>query len=150
MKRKFKVMVNNLPISTKGAITCYLISSTCFMYKNYHAHRILRPLRVCTYKWLNWKHTCKKWKRQSCYCCMQIHVSFTDFTTIDVYIQSMFQMISIFSCRRCIVFENFTVSIGEFMVANWDYRQRVSEASKRIFATIDTVKFSNTKQLSPF
>ena len=47
----------------------------------------------------------------------------------------------------CIVFENFTLSIGDLMVANWVYCRRVSEARKRIFATIkstiDTVKFSN-------
>jgi len=55
---------------------------------------------------------------------------------------------------NCIVFENFTASIGDLMVANWVYWQRVSGASKRIFATIktpvDAVKFSNTIQLSPF
>jgi hypothetical protein len=54
----------------------------------------------------------------------------------------------------CIVFENFMVSIGDLMVANWVYCRRVSEASKRIFttikSTIDTVKFSNKIQLSPF
>jgi len=53
-----------------------------------------------------------------------------------------------------IVFENFTVSIGELMMANWVYWRRVSRASKRIFATmkstIDAVKFSNTIQVSPF
>ena len=55
---------------------------------------------------------------------------------------------------NCIVFENFTASIGDLMVANWVYRGRISGASKRIFAamksTIDAVKFSNTIQLSPF
>ena len=55
---------------------------------------------------------------------------------------------------NCIVFENFTASIGDLMVANWVYYWRVSGASKRIFATIkltiDAVKFSNTIQLSPF
>ena len=54
---------------------------------------------------------------------------------------------------NCIVFENFTTSFGDLMVANWVYWQRVSRASKRIFATIkltiDAVKFSNTIQLSP-
>jgi hypothetical protein len=55
---------------------------------------------------------------------------------------------------NCIVFENFTASIGDLMVANWVYLRHLSEASKRIFATIkstiDAVKFSNTIQLSPF
>ena len=37
---------------------------------------------------------------------------------------------------NCIVFENFTASIGDLMVANWVYWRRVSGASKRIFATI--------------
>jgi len=37
---------------------------------------------------------------------------------------------------NCIVFENFTTSIGDLMVANWIYWRRVSWASKRIFATI--------------
>ena len=54
----------------------------------------------------------------------------------------------------CIVFENFTASIGDLMVANWVYWRRVSGASKRIFATIkstiDATKISNTIQLSPF
>jgi len=35
-----------------------------------------------------------------------------------------------------IVFENFTASIGDLMVANWVYWRRASGASKRIFATI--------------
>jgi len=56
---------------------------------------------------------------------------------------------------NCIVFENFTVSIGDLMVANWVYWKRVNGAgSKLIFATIKltigAVKFSNTIQLSPF
>jgi hypothetical protein len=60
---------------------------------------------------------------------------------------------------NCIVFENFTASIGELMVEDWVYWRRVSGTSKRIFATIkstiDAVKFSstiqyNTIQLSPF
>ena len=55
---------------------------------------------------------------------------------------------------NCIVFENFTASIGDLMVANWVYWRRVSGANKRIFATIkstiDAVKFSNTIHLSPF
>jgi hypothetical protein len=55
---------------------------------------------------------------------------------------------------NCIVFENFTASIGDLMVANWVYWRIASRASKRIFATmkstIDAVKFSNTIQLSPF
>jgi len=46
---------------------------------------------------------------------------------------------------NCIVFENFTASIGDLMVANWVYWRRVSGASKWIFATIkstiDAVKF---------
>ena len=54
---------------------------------------------------------------------------------------------------NCVVFENFTASIGDLMVSNWVYWRRVSGASKRIFATIklknDAVKFSNTIQLSP-
>ena len=54
----------------------------------------------------------------------------------------------------CIVFENFTASIGDLMVANWVYWRRVSGASKQIFATIkstiDATKISNTIQLSPF
>jgi hypothetical protein len=54
----------------------------------------------------------------------------------------------------CIVFENFTASIGDLMVASCVYWRRVSGASKRKFATmkspIDAVKFSNTIQLSPF
>ena len=53
-----------------------------------------------------------------------------------------------------IVFDIFTASIGDLMVANWVYWWRVSRASKRIFATIkspiDVVKLSNTIQLSPF
>ena len=53
-----------------------------------------------------------------------------------------------------IVFENFTASIGDLMVANLVYWRSVSGASKRIFATIksmiDAMKFSNTIQLSPF
>ena len=51
---------------------------------------------------------------------------------------------------NCIVFENFTTSIVNLMVANWVYWRRVSGASKRIFSTIDAAKFSNTMQLSPF
>jgi hypothetical protein len=55
---------------------------------------------------------------------------------------------------NCIVFENFTASIGDLIVANWVHWRRVSATSKRIFAiiksTIDALKFSNTKQLSPF
>jgi hypothetical protein len=55
---------------------------------------------------------------------------------------------------NCIVFENFTASIGDVMVANWVYCRRDSGATKRIFATIkstiDAVKFSNTILLSPF
>ena len=47
----------------------------------------------------------------------------------------------------CIVFENFTASIGDLMVVNWVYWQYVSGASKRIFVTM---KFSITIQLSPF
>jgi len=54
---------------------------------------------------------------------------------------------------NCIVFENFTASIGDLMVANWVYWRCDSGASKRIFATIkstiDAVEFSNTIQLSP-
>ena len=46
---------------------------------------------------------------------------------------------------NCIVFENFTASIGDLMVANWVYWRHVCGASKRIFATIkppiDAVKF---------
>ena len=37
---------------------------------------------------------------------------------------------------NCIVFENFTASIGDLMVANLVYWRRNSGASKRIFATI--------------
>jgi hypothetical protein len=55
---------------------------------------------------------------------------------------------------NCIVFENFTASIGDLMDANLVYWRRDSGASKRIFATIkspiDAVKFSNALQLSPF
>jgi hypothetical protein len=55
---------------------------------------------------------------------------------------------------NCTVFEKFMASIGDLMVANWVYWQRVSRASKQIFATIksiiDAMKFSNTIQLSPF
>jgi hypothetical protein len=55
---------------------------------------------------------------------------------------------------NCIVFENFTASIGDLMVANWVYWQHDNGASKRIFATIkstiNVVKFSYTIQLSPF
>ena len=55
---------------------------------------------------------------------------------------------------NCIVFENFTASIGDLIVANWVHWRRVSGTSKRIFATIkstiDALKFSSTKQLSPF
>ena len=55
---------------------------------------------------------------------------------------------------NCIVFENFTASIGDLMVANSVYWRCVNGANKRIFATIkstiDAVKFSNTIQLSPF
>ena len=54
---------------------------------------------------------------------------------------------------NCIVFEHFTTSIGDLMVANWVYWRRVSGASKQIFSInksiIDAVKFSNTIQLSP-
>ena len=54
----------------------------------------------------------------------------------------------------CIVFENFTASIGDLMVANWVYWRHDSGASKRIFAIIKSIidagKFSNTIQLSPF
>ena len=53
-----------------------------------------------------------------------------------------------------IVFDNFTASIGDLMVANLVYWRSVSGASKRIFATIkliiDAMKFSNTIQLYPF
>jgi DNA polymerase III epsilon subunit-like protein len=35
---------------------------------------------------------------------------------------------------NCIVFENFTASIRDLMVAKWVYWRRVSGASKRIFA----------------
>ena len=38
--------------------------------------------------------------------------------------------------NNCIIFENFTASIGDLMVANWVYLQHDSGASKRIFATI--------------
>ena len=55
---------------------------------------------------------------------------------------------------NCIVFENFTASIEDLMVANWVYWTCVNGTSKRIFATIkstiDAMKFSNTIQLSPF
>ena len=55
---------------------------------------------------------------------------------------------------NCIVFENFTVSIGDLMVANWVYCRRDSGANKQIFATIkstiDAMKVSKTIQLSPF
>jgi len=37
---------------------------------------------------------------------------------------------------NCIVFDNFTASIKDLMVANWVYWRRVRGASKRIFATI--------------
>jgi hypothetical protein len=37
---------------------------------------------------------------------------------------------------NCIVFENFTASIVDLMVANWVYWWRVSGAIKWIFATI--------------
>jgi hypothetical protein len=54
----------------------------------------------------------------------------------------------------CIVFENFTASIGDLMFANGIYWPRVSGISKQTFATIkstiDAVKFSNTIQVSPF
>jgi hypothetical protein len=70
---------------------------------------------------------------------------------------------------NCIVYENFTASIGDLMVANIHLLAprsigdlmvanirlllRYRRASKRIFATIkspiDAVKFSNTIQLSP-
>ena len=47
--------------------------------------------------------------------------------------------------NNCIVFENFTASIGDLMDANLVYWRRDSGASKRIFATIkstiDAVKF---------
>ena len=36
----------------------------------------------------------------------------------------------------CIVFKNFTASIGDLMAANWVYWRRDPGASKRIFATI--------------
>jgi hypothetical protein len=39
---------------------------------------------------------------------------------------------------NCIVFENFTASIGDLMVANLVYWRRTSGASKRIFATIES------------
>ena len=55
---------------------------------------------------------------------------------------------------NCIVFENFTASIGDLIVSNWVYWRRAIGASKRIFAimksTIDAMKYSNTIQLSPF
>ena len=55
---------------------------------------------------------------------------------------------------NCIVFANFTPSIGDLMVANWAYWRRDNGTSKRIFAiiksTIDVVKFTNTIHLSPF
>jgi hypothetical protein len=57
----------------------------------------LRPLPACTYKWLNWKHTCKKCKRWSCNCYVWIHMYFADIPNISVYIQSMFPMIPMFS-----------------------------------------------------
>jgi hypothetical protein len=41
-----------------------------------------------------------------------------------------------------IVFENFTASIGDLMVANWVYWRRVSGASKRIFATMKSIQLS--------
>ena len=47
---------------------------------------------------------------------------------------------------NCIVFENFTTSIGDLMVANWVYWRRVSGASKRIFATMK----STIRQLMPW
>jgi hypothetical protein len=54
---------------------------------------------------------------------------------------------------NCMVFENFTASVGDLMVAYWVYWRRASGVSKRIFAniksTIDAVKFSNTIQLYP-
>jgi hypothetical protein len=39
---------------------------------------------------------------------------------------------------NCIVFENFTASIGDLMVANCVYWRRVSGASKQIFATLQS------------
>ena len=61
---------------------------------------------------------------------------------------------SLYLGNSCIVFENFTASIGDLMVASWVYWRLDSGASKRIFATmqstIDAVEFSNTIQLSPF
>jgi hypothetical protein len=55
---------------------------------------------------------------------------------------------------NCIVFENFTASVGDLMVVNWVYWRCVSGVSKRKFAiiksTIDAVKYLNTIQLSLF
>jgi hypothetical protein len=42
---------------------------------------------------------------------------------------------------NCIVFENFTASIGDLMAANWVYWRCESVACKRIFATI-TIQYS--------
>ena len=42
---------------------------------------------------------------------------------------------------NCIVFENFTASIGDLMVANWVYWRCDSVACKWIFATI-TIQYS--------
>jgi len=46
---------------------------------------------------------------------------------------------------NCIVFENFTASIGDSLVANWVYLRRASGASKRIFATIKSIEGGNRR-----
>jgi len=52
---------------------------------------------------------------------------------------------------NCIVFENFTASIGDLMGTNWVYWWRDNGASKRIFATIkSTIKPSCLQWKSGF
>ena len=49
---------------------CYVTAEQCSMpshVKTIMHVELLRPLQAWMYKWLNWKHSCKKYKRWSCY-----------------------------------------------------------------------------------
>ena len=71
--------------------------------------------------------------------------------TVVLYSASQYGQKEYYLGDNCIVFGNFTASIGDLMVANCVYWRHVSRVSKRIFATIkstiDAMKFLNTIQL---
>ena len=74
---------------------------------------------------------------------VKLYFCLMTYCDVKCYIVLLINVISMCKCfiahylgDNCIVFENFTASIGDLMVANWVYWGRVSRASKRIFATI--------------